>query len=144
MQKSVIGIIAVLAIITMLSLGLLYVNEVNSIKTVTQTVTQNSTSFVPVIVTRTETQYQTQTIVQNNVITSYVTSYPTHNIVTVSVNSQIQVTMNETLVNGTTYVIYVMLYTTKGNMELELFPQSAPKSVANFVNLASVVSIKVV
>ena len=44
--------------------------------------------------------------------------------------------MNETLVNGTTYVIYATMYTSKGNIELELFPQSAPKSVANFVNLA--------
>jgi len=29
-----------------------------------------------------------------------------------------------------------MMHTSKGDVELELFPQSAPKSVANFVNLA--------
>ncbi len=55
---------------------------------------------------------------------------------TVTVNSQTQVTMNETLVNGTTYVIYAIMYTSKGNIELELYPQAAPLSVANFVNLA--------
>jgi cyclophilin family peptidyl-prolyl cis-trans isomerase len=55
---------------------------------------------------------------------------------TVTMNSQTQVTMNETLVNGTTYVMYAMMYTSKGNMELELYPKAAPLSVANFVNLA--------
>ena len=60
----------------------------------------------------------------------------TYRVTTVSLNTSTHVTMNETLVNGTTYVIYANMATTKGNIELELFPQAAPKSVANFVNLA--------
>ena len=60
----------------------------------------------------------------------------TYLVTTVSLNTSTHVTMNETLVNGTTYVIYATMATSKGNIELELFPQVAPKSVANFVNLA--------
>ena len=44
--------------------------------------------------------------------------------------------MNESIVNDTTHVIQATMHTSKGDIELELFPQSAPKSVANFVNLA--------
>ena len=57
-------------------------------------------------------------------------------ITTESVNSQLVVTMSETRVNDTTNAIHATMCTSKGNIELELFPQSAPKSVANFVNLA--------
>src|SRR5208283_255405 len=55
---------------------------------------------------------------------------------TVKVNTSTSVTENETLVNGTTYVIYALMATIKGNIELELYPKAAPLSVANFVNLA--------
>jgi len=57
-------------------------------------------------------------------------------VTTVTLNSSTTVTMNETLVSDSTYVIYAVMHTTKGDIELELFPQAAPKSVANFVNLA--------
>jgi len=71
--------------------------------------------------------------------TSTTTTSGAYRVTTVSVNSQTQVTMNETLVNSTTYVVYAKMHiggAVQGDIELELFPQSAPRGVANFVNLA--------
>jgi cyclophilin family peptidyl-prolyl cis-trans isomerase len=74
----------------------------------------------------------TSTATQSTIPGTMQYSDPVTTVVEVGQTS-VTMTMNK---SGNTELIYGAIATSMGTMEIELFPQSAPKTVANFVNLA--------